>query len=87
MNWKRKGNESALTRGNRITIADENGVRYEIDLIPDDDASFFVDREGFYFKSQLYVPDFSADAEKLYIGYDWQMKNYIEIDLPKGGGE
>lgn len=84
-NWKRRGNESALTRANRITVADETGKRYEIRISTDEDILFLVNREGIYFKSQIFVLDFPKDAEKLYISYDWEMKNFVAVDLQKGG--
>lgn len=41
--------------------------------------------QGVYFKNQIFIRNFPDDAEKLYISYDRYMKNYIKIDLPKGG--
>lgn len=40
---------------------------------------------GVYYKTQIFLDNFPKDAKKLYICYDKYGRDYIEIDLPKGG--
>ena len=88
LNWDRRTNTSALTKAGGLAARDETGERYyNIFLWQEDGVAYLLNHRGIYFKCQLYISDFPTDAEKLYISYDRYRKNYIEIDLPKGGEE